>query len=109
LGLLAWLRRRRIPFFAHRAFEITPGFVKFALWSRDPRIHSDHRIERVAGALTSGADEHVLLALAATGWLFNRSPSERGRRLGNHILACSLSRAALPHVIKRIDQKRQVD
>jgi len=68
---------------------------------------TDPRVERVAGALTWGADEHVLLALAAMGWLLTRSSGESERRLGNHILACSVTTAVLPHIMKRlVDQER---
>lgn len=69
--------------------------------------HTDRRIERAAGTLTWGADEHVLLTLAAVGWLLTRSAPTAERGLGNHILACSLTTAALPHIMKLfIDQER---
>jgi len=69
--------------------------------------HTDRRIERVAGTLTWGADEHVLLALAAVGWALTRNAPTAERRLGNHFLACSLTAAGLPHVMKLfIDQER---
>jgi membrane-associated phospholipid phosphatase len=69
--------------------------------------HTDRRIERGAGALTWGADEHVLLALAALGWVLTRRAGEPERRLGTHVLACSLATAIAPHLMKRfIDQER---
>jgi len=75
--------------------------------AREVSSHTDPRIERVAGAVTWGADEHVLLALAALGWLLTRSAPEPQRRLGTHVFACSLSTAVLPHIMKLfIDQER---
>ena len=75
--------------------------------AREVAAHTDRRAERVAGALTWGADEHVLLALAAVGWLCTRGLGSDGRRLGTHFLACSLASALLPHMIKAlIDQER---
>lgn len=69
--------------------------------------HTDRPIERAAQALTWGADEHVLLAAAAVGWLLTRGSNENARRLGTHFLACSLSTALLPHILKAlVDQKR---
>jgi membrane-associated phospholipid phosphatase len=69
--------------------------------------HTNRHVERAASWLTWGADEHVLLTLAAAGWLLTRNAGERDRRLGNHFLACSLSTAILPHIMKHfIDQER---
>jgi membrane-associated phospholipid phosphatase len=69
--------------------------------------HTNRRVERIAGAVTWGADEHVLLALSLAGWLFTRGLGERERRLGTHFLACSLATALLPHLMKLlIDQER---
>src|ERR1700734_3879391 len=75
--------------------------------ARDVSSHADRRVERVAGAVTWGADEHVLLALVALGWILTRAAPEPQRRLGTHVLACSLSTTLLPHIMKLfIDQKR---
>jgi membrane-associated phospholipid phosphatase len=69
--------------------------------------HTDRPTERVTKALTWGADEHVLLALAAVGWILTRASPEPKRRLGTHVLACTLTTAILPHIMKVfIDQKR---
>jgi membrane-associated phospholipid phosphatase len=69
--------------------------------------HTDPRIERGAEAVAWGADEHVLVAAAAIGWLLTRKSAEPVRRLGTHVLACSLSAAVLPHLLKSfIDQER---
>ena len=69
--------------------------------------HTDLPIERVAGALTWGADEHVLIAAAAIGWLLTRRSEEPVSRLSTHVLVCSLATAILPHVLKDfIEQER---
>jgi membrane-associated phospholipid phosphatase len=75
--------------------------------AREVSAHADRRIERVAKTVTWGADEHVLLAFAAVGWVLTRSAPEPERRLGNHFLACSVTTAVLPHIMKLfIDQER---
>jgi undecaprenyl-diphosphatase len=64
-------------------------------------------LEGAAQALTWGADEHVILAAAALAWIFTRESAEPARRMSSHILACSITTAVLPHVLKRlIDQER---
>ena len=69
--------------------------------------HADPRVERVAQAVTWGADEHVLIAAAAAGWLLTRGSGEPTRRLGTHILVCTLATALVPHILKSfVDQKR---
>jgi hypothetical protein len=69
--------------------------------------HTDPRLERGAEAVTWGADEHVLVAAAAIGWLLTRKSAEPVRQLGTHVLACSVSAAVLPHLFKRfINQER---
>jgi membrane-associated phospholipid phosphatase len=56
--------------------------------------------EAVARAVTWGADEHVLLVLAAAGWLASRGRDEALRRAGNHALLVTVAAAALPHGLK---------
>ena len=69
--------------------------------------HTTPELEQTAKALTWGADEHVLLALAAAGWLYARRRPAEERRTANHILAVSLVTAMLPHVLKSaFDQVR---
>jgi hypothetical protein len=63
--------------------------------------------EQAAGALTWGADEHVLCALAAGWWLYSRDKPIDQRRTGDHVLLTTLVASALPHLLKRIfDQER---
>jgi len=64
-------------------------------------------LEHTAQALTWGADEHVLLALAAAGWLYTRLRHPQHRPVANHILMVSFATAVLPHVLKSVfDQTR---
>jgi membrane-associated phospholipid phosphatase len=64
-------------------------------------------IEETAEALTWGADEHVLVALAAAGWLYARHRPAEERSAANHFLAVSLVTAILPHILKSaFDQVR---
>lgn len=69
--------------------------------------HTNSELEQTAEALTWGADEHVLLALAAAGWLYTRLRPRQERRAADHILAVSLATALLPHILKSaFDQVR---
>jgi membrane-associated phospholipid phosphatase len=71
--------------------------------------YTDPPVERAAGALTWGADEHVLIAAAAIGWLLTRRSEEPVRRLNTHLLVCSLSTAILPHVLKSFIAQERPD
>src|ERR1700740_1649154 len=63
--------------------------------------------EEVARALTWGADEKVLLVLAAAGWLASRGRSEPLQRAGNHALLVTVAASLLPHGLKTLfDQTR---
>ncbi|MDA9399034.1 phosphatase PAP2 family protein [Bradyrhizobium sp. CCBAU 45389] len=63
--------------------------------------------EILARALTWGADEKVLLVLAAAGWLASRGRGEPLRRAGNHALLVTVAASLLPHGLKRLfDQTR---
>lgn len=64
-------------------------------------------LEQVAQTLTWAADEHVLLALAAAGWLYAQLRRPEARPAANHALAVSLATAVLPHLLKSLfDQTR---
>jgi undecaprenyl-diphosphatase len=61
----------------------------------------------VARALTWGADEKVLLVLAAVGWLASRGRGEPLQRAGNHALLVTVAASLLPHGLKLLfDQTR---
>lgn len=63
--------------------------------------------EHVARALTWGADEKVLLVLAAAGWLACRGCGVPLRRAGNHALLVTVAASLLPHGLKVVfDQTR---
>lgn len=63
--------------------------------------------EEVARALTLGADEKVLLTLAAVGWLASRGRGQLLRRAANHALLVTVAASLLPHGLKRLfDQTR---
>jgi len=68
--------------------------------------HTTPPLETAAQALTWGADEKLLLALATGAWLYAaRRPALRP--LANHMLSVSLLTAILPHLMKQaIDQTR---
>jgi undecaprenyl-diphosphatase len=63
--------------------------------------------DQIARAVTWGADEKVLLVLAAAGWLASRGRSEPLRRAGNHALLVTAAASLLPHGLKLLfDQTR---
>jgi hypothetical protein len=69
--------------------------------------HTGRPTEHVAEAVTWGADEHVLCALAFAWWLYARTRNAPMRRASDHILLTTLVASALPHVLKTIfDQER---
>ena len=65
--------------------------------------------ERAAELLSWGADEHVLLALAAGWWLYCRGRPPRARRNSDHILLTTLVVSAVPHLLKSIFDQRRPD
>jgi hypothetical protein len=69
--------------------------------------HAGRRMEGAAQALTWGADEHVLCALAAGWWLYCRNKTSDLRCASDHILLTTLVASALPHLLKTVfDQER---
>ncbi|XIA62202.1 phosphatase PAP2 family protein [Bradyrhizobium sp. TZ2] len=63
--------------------------------------------EQLARALTWGADENVLMVVAAAGWLASRVCAEPLRRAGNHALLVTVAASLLPHGLKLLfDQTR---
>jgi membrane-associated phospholipid phosphatase len=71
--------------------------------------YTNPRTEHAATVLTWGADEHVLLAIAAGWWLYCRRASSRQRRISNHILVTTLTVSVLPHLLKLIFDQRRPD
>jgi PAP2 superfamily len=69
--------------------------------------HTHRESEQVAKALTWGADEHVLCALAGGWWVYCRNEDADRRLASDHILLATLVASALPHVLKIVfDQER---
>jgi len=71
--------------------------------------HTDAPAEQTAKALTWGADEHVLMALAAGWWVYSRSQRDHQRIAADHVLITTLVATALPHVLKTIFDQRRPD
>src|SRR6201995_4671620 len=68
---------------------------------------TNHRTETVARALTWGADEKILLALAAAGWIATRRRHDDWRSAGNHALLVTVPAPLRPHAMKSVfDQTR---
>ncbi|MBR0774627.1 phosphatase PAP2 family protein [Bradyrhizobium diazoefficiens] len=85
---------------------VKPTWIDIAI-ANEIADHTNPELEETAEALTWGADEHVLLALAAAGWLYTRLRPRAERHAADHILAVSLATAVLPHILKSaFDQLR---
>jgi membrane-associated phospholipid phosphatase len=65
--------------------------------------------EEVARALTWGADEKVLLVLAAAGWVASRRCGEPLRRAGNHAVLVAVAASLLPHGMKLLFNQTRPD
>jgi membrane-associated phospholipid phosphatase len=65
--------------------------------------------EKLARTLTWGADEKVLLVLAAAGWIASRGRSEDLRRAGNHALLVTVAASLLPHGLKVLFNQTRPD
>jgi membrane-associated phospholipid phosphatase len=65
--------------------------------------------EQVARALTWGADEKVLLVLAAAGWVASRGRSEALGRAGNHAVLVAVAASLLPHGMKLLFNQTRPD
>jgi membrane-associated phospholipid phosphatase len=86
--------------------EVKPTRIDTAI-ANEIAEHTNSGIEHAAQTLTWAADEHVLLALAAAGWLYAHLVQPRQRPIANHVLTVSLATALLPHVLKSVfDQTR---
>jgi membrane-associated phospholipid phosphatase len=65
--------------------------------------------EAIARAATWGADEHILLAMAAAGWLAARRRNEAWQRAGNHALLIAAVASLLPHLLKGLFNQTRPD
>jgi membrane-associated phospholipid phosphatase len=66
-------------------------------------------VEKLAGVLTWGADEHVSRVLIATWWLCKRVQDRTARRAADHVLLTTLVAFAIPHVVKSIFNQERPD
>lgn len=71
--------------------------------------HTSLRSERAARRVTWGADEHVLVAIAAGWWLYCRQTSPRDRRNSDHLLLTTLAVSLIPHLLKSVFDQRRPD
>jgi membrane-associated phospholipid phosphatase len=86
--------------------NVKPNRIDVAI-ANEIADHTNSGVEHTAQTLTWAADEHVLLALAAAGWLYAHIWQPQQRPVANHVLAVSLATAVLPHVLKSVfDQIR---
>src|SRR5947209_14764029 len=82
-------------------YRLPPTRVDIAIADSVSHYATPHT-ERVAQLVTFGADEHLLLALAAGWWVYCRNKSPHARRNSNHIFLTAVAVSALPHLIKSI-------
>jgi undecaprenyl-diphosphatase len=87
-------------------FNVRPTAADVAI-ARAVARNTEPAPEAVARALTWGADEKLLLVLAAAGWIVSRGRQEALREAGNHALLVTVAATLLPHALKSIfDQIR---
>ena len=77
--------------------------------AREIARHTAPVPEKAAAFLSWGADEHVLIALAAGFWLYGRGADARTRTASNHLLLTTTAVTLLPHVLKRIFNQERPD
>jgi hypothetical protein len=65
--------------------------------------------ETAAQALTWGADEKVLCALAAGWWLFCQRRSTSDQAAASHILLTTVAVTLIPHALKTVFNQRRPD
>jgi membrane-associated phospholipid phosphatase len=98
-------RRRLGPGFP---FTVRPTKADVAIARAIARV-TGPAPQEVARALTWGADEKVLLVLAAAGWLCSRGRGEALRRTGNHALLSTVAASLLPHGMKIVFNQTRPD
>jgi membrane-associated phospholipid phosphatase len=90
------------------AFTISPTAADVRI-AHAIAAHTDPPAEHTAEVLTWGADEHVLIAVAAAGWVFSRSQSPEWRNAADHLLITTLAASVLPHFLKTVFNQRRPD
>jgi membrane-associated phospholipid phosphatase len=89
-------------------YQIPPTRVDVAIANAISK-HTNRRTEQVAGVLSWAADEHVMLAIATSWWLYCRSGPPRRSRDSDHLLLTALAVTAIPHVLKTVCNQRRPD
>lgn len=89
-------------------YRIPPTRTDIAIADAVSHYTTPHT-ERAAQFITFGADENLLLALAAGWWVYCRNKSPRARRNSNHIFLTAVAVSALPHLLKSIVDQRRPD
>jgi len=90
------------------AYRIPPTSSDIAI-ANSVAKYTSRRTEQAAELLTWGADEHVILALAAGWWLYCRGRPAGARKNADHVLLTTLVVSAVPHVLKSIFDQRRPD
>jgi len=89
-------------------YRIRPTRIDIAI-ANAVAEYTSPRTEQVAELLTWGADEHVLLAIAAGWWLYCRGRPLRERENSDHILLTTLAVIVAPRLLKSIFNQRRPD
>jgi membrane-associated phospholipid phosphatase len=71
--------------------------------------HTNRQAEMVSRGLTWGADEKILLALAAAAWVATRRKSAALQRAGNHALLVTVAVSLMPHAMKSVFNQARPD
>jgi membrane-associated phospholipid phosphatase len=71
--------------------------------------YTEPPIERAAQAITWGADEKVLCALAAGWWLYCQTRGPRQRAAASHILLTTVVVSLIPHALKTVFSQQRPD
>ena len=89
-------------------YRIPPTSADIAIAKAVSR-HTSMRSERTARRVTWGADEHVLVAIAAAWWLYRRKAPLQERRNSDHLLMTTLAVSLIPHLLKSVFDQRRPD
>lgn len=93
---------------AMTALTISPAAIDIRI-ANAISAHTDASAEHSAEALTWGADEHVLLGLAAAWWLYSRCQRRKQQNAADHVLLTTLAVSIFPHFLKMIFNQQRPD
>lgn len=100
------LRKRRLDFKPSIPVGVKPTKADIDI-AQAIAHHTSSVPEAIGRALAWGADEKLLLVLAAVGWVASRGDGEHLRRAGNHALLVTVASSLIPYGMKLIfDQTR---